>query len=347
MDSHRLWPRLALCLVGSLLTFSGSSAKQVSKPPEVAAVRHAWIDAFSGWASPTTGQLFARVHRGTPPPEPVPGQSRYKRLKQTMEELELEAVGGATVWVQGIPGITSAVTDRNGFLVLKLPAGLHPGILDVTLTVAGWTSAPATLQVIVFDDSPGLGVISDIDDTLVDSGVTKKLELLKNTLFRSTWELKAFPLAAETVAALAGKGADGLPTVPLFYVSGSPWGLHSRISHFFDRAGFPHGAMILRRYSREPVRNPESFKFPHLKDIYEAFPHKSWILLGDSGERDPEVYARLSRDRTAAEYIRLVPPAKESDRRFAKAKVFRNWVEVQQDAAARHLDATPAPKGAT
>ena len=243
--------------------------------------------------------------------------------------------------MRGIPGITSAVADGHGFLMLKLPAGLRPGILDVTLnvTTGGWTSAPATLQVVVFDDSPGLGVISDIDDTLVDSGVTHKLELLKNTLFHSTWELKTFPLAAETVAALAGKEADGLPKVPLFYVSGSPWDLHSRISDFFDRAGFPHGAMILRRYSQEPVRDPERFKYPHLKDIYDAFRHKRWILLGDSGERDPEVYARMPRDRTAAEYIRLVPPAKEGGSRFAKAKAFRNWVEVKQDAAARHLDA--------
>jgi phosphatidate phosphatase APP1 len=338
MRTHHLFRLVAFCLAGLLFAFSGPTSGRVVKP-----LKPAWIDAFSGWASPTTGQLFARVHHGTPPLKPVPGQSDYKRFRQTVEGLELDAIPRATVSVQGIPGVTSAVADKHGFVMLKLPAGLRPGVLDVTLNVTteGWTSPPATLEVEVFDDSAGLGVISDIDDTLVDSGVTDKPELIRNTLFHSKWEIKTFPLAPETVSALAGKGADGLPKVPLFYLSGSPWGLHSRISELFDRVGFPHGVMILRRYSQEPVRDPAAFKYPHLKDLFEAFPHKTWILLGDSGEKDPEVYAKMRGEypgRERAEYIHLVTAENPHGKRFANAKVFRVWSEVEQDAAAQHID---------
>jgi phosphatidate phosphatase APP1 len=323
--------RIAIFLAAALFALPGASYGSGARP-----AKQAWIDAFSGWASPTTGQLFARVHHGQPLPKPEPGQSTYRRLKRSMEELELDALSDATVSVEGVPGIDTAKADKHGFISVKLPSGLSPGILTVTLNVTseGWTSEPATLKVMVFDDSPGVGVISDIDDTLINSKVTDKLKLLKGTLLNSSWTITTFPDAPETVTALAGKDTDGLPKIPLFYLSGSPWGLHSRISDFFDRLGFPHGAMILRRYSQEPL-DPQKFKYPHLVDIYKAFPHKTWILLGDSGERDPEVYAAISEkcpEHKRAEYIHLVTKELPSSKRFAGAKVFQNWSEVKQGA---------------
>jgi len=270
----------------------------------------------------------------------VPGQKRHERFEQSIAALEPEALPGAIVSVTGIPGIMRVKADQHGFISLKLPAGLSPGVLSVTLnlTTDGWTSEPATLKVAVFDDSPGVGVISDIDDTLIDTGILHKVELLKKTFLNSSWEIKAFPEVPETLTLLAGKGTDGLPKIPLFYLSGSPWGLHSRISDFFDRAGFPHGAMILRRYSQESI-DPAKFKYPHLEEIYKAFPHKTWILLGDSGEKDPEVYAAISKaypGHKKAEYIHIVTNEQKSSNRFAGAKVFENWSDVLQDAATEH-----------
>jgi phosphatidate phosphatase APP1 len=342
MRAHRpvrLLLSVALVFAASLFALSAPSgaagAKQHVKP-----VKKAWIDAFSGWASPTTGRLYARVHHGTPEPAPVPGQNRRTRFAQSIAALELEALPYARVAVTGIPGVTTAKADKHGFISLKLPAGLSPGILSVTLNVTtpGWISEPATLKVVVFDDSPGVGVISDIDDTLIDTGVLHRMELLEKTFFNSSWEIKAFSGVPGAVTALAGKDADGLPKVPLFYLSGSPWALHSRISDFFDRAGLPHGAMILRRYSQEPL-DPFQFKKPHLVEIYEAFPHKTWILLGDSGEKDPEVYAAINKaypGRKKVEYIHLVTPEQKGFARFAGATVFKDWSDVRQDAAAEH-----------
>lgn len=327
---------IAILLAASLSACSGPSSALGAQKSSTPA-RQAWIDAFSGWASPTTGRLYARVHHGTPEPPPKPGQKPHTRFKQSIEALELDALANATVSVAGIPGVTTAKANEHGFIPLALPAGLSPGILSVTLkvTTEGWISEPTTLKVVVFDDSPGVGVISDIDDTLIDTRVTDKRKLLENTFFKSTWEIKTFPGLPGTVTALAGKDADGLPKIPLFYLSGSPWALHSRISDFFDREGFPHGAMILRRYSQESL-DPLEFKYPHLVEIYEAFPHKTWILLGDSGEKDPEVYACISKkypQRKTAEYIHLVTAEPPSSDRFAGAKAFRNWSEVKQGAS--------------
>jgi phosphatidate phosphatase APP1 len=95
------------------------------------------------------------------------------------------------------------------------------------------------------------------------------------------------------------------------------------------RLGLPHGAMILRRYSQEPL-DPYDFKHPHLLD---ARPGCKWVLFGDTGEKDPEVYHTLIQERpgaVGAVFIRDVTDAHPQDARFAGFTVFSDWSEVLQ-----------------
>jgi phosphatidate phosphatase APP1 len=338
MRPYRFRPPAALAFLIPLLLIA-ASAHAENKP--------AWIDGFSGWAGPGGGWVYARIHNGNPIVKPKPGESTYERLKSNVEALETNALKQGKVAVHGVPGLTTAQADDNGFLKIKLPAGLKPGIHQVTMNVAteGFMGRPTTVNVMVWDDKPGIGVISDIDDTLTDSGVTHKLKLLVNTLFHTTWEIKTFPGAPQAVTAVAGK-LHSFPVRPTFYLSGSPWGLHQRISDFFDRSGFPHAAMILRRYSQEPL-NPYEFKHPHLQEIFAAFPHTKWVLLGDSGEKDPEVYAQMRKEKPNAiehVYIHNVTKEQPNAPRFAGATVFNEWPEVTRDATAKgFLAPAPAP----
>ena len=332
-------PRFAAALAAALpiLLFAASSALANG------AVKPAWIDGFSGWAGPGGGYLYARVHTGVPTAKPKPGESTYERLKQTVEALELDALKGGQVSLIGVPGTTTATADDHGFLKIHLPAGMKTGLHQVTLKVAsaGYGGRPTTVNVQVFADG-GVGVISDIDDTLTDTGVTHKLKLLANTLFHSQWELKTFPGAAAAVVAVAGKHG-GFPTRPTFYLSGSPWALHSRISDRFDMDGFPKGVMVLRRYSTEPL-DAYKYKYPHLVEIFAAFPKTKWVLLGDTGEKDPEVYAQMRKEHPAsiqAIYIHNVTKEAATSARFAGMKLFNQWPEAQADFQAKGL-AVPA-----
>jgi phosphatidate phosphatase APP1 len=195
--------------------------------PSVGKGRPAWIDGFSGWAGPGGGVLYARVHKGKPIAKPKPKESSWKRLEETVDALELDAFEHATVTVSGVDGVTSATANDHGFIALVLPADLFPGPLRVTLTMAerGWQSATAEIVVQVWDDQPGLGVISDIDDTLTDTGVTHKAKLVKNTFFLSEYELKIFAGAPQVLSMMAGNDHPGgarLAGRALFYLSGSP-----------------------------------------------------------------------------------------------------------------------------
>ena len=176
----------------------------------------------------------------------------------------------------------------------------------------------------VYDNQPGLAVISDIDDTLLDTGVVDKLKMAENAVTRSTWELQAFPGAASALQTLA-QGR------PLFYVSGSPWGFYDRIRGYLERSGFPVGTFLLKRFSSEPLLDQQAFKWGHITRVVAALPQKRWLLLGDSGEKDPEIYARLRQqhpDRVEAIYIHLVTPEDAQSPRFAGMHVFRDWSEV-------------------
>lgn len=332
-DSHR---RDAFFII-VLLLFGLSPSACADKP--------AWIDAFSGWAGPGGGRLYMRVHKGQPIPKPKPAEASFERLEETVKALELNALENATVTVRGINGTTTAQADDHGFIALQLPAGLTPGLLHVGLSVAtkGWARASTDLAVQVWDDQPGIGVISDIDDTLTDTGVTHKAKLILGTFLHSEFEVRIFPGAPQVLATVAGN-EGGLPVRPLFYLSGSPWGLHERIANAFDRAGLPHGAMILRRYSMESPQAYD-FKHPHLQKLFEAFPRHRWVLFGDTGEQDPEVYAQMRREHPEQIehiYIHNVTHADVHADRFAKMTVFEDWNDIASAVSA--MDHQPLPR---
>ena len=85
------------------------------------------------------------------------------------------------------------------------------------------------------------------------------------------------------------------------YVSSSPWPLYGPLREFLDEAGFPAGSIHLRR-PRRPAPNLFPLLFPvrsrkHLvlHSIVRMFPRRSFVLVGDSGERDPEIYGAVRR----------------------------------------------------
>jgi phosphatidate phosphatase APP1 len=294
----------------------------------------AWVELYSAWATIQKGGfLYGRVHRGEPLPLPEPGDDLATKLHQTFLDLDGHALANAQVRLSGFPGSGPFTADSYGFLKVPLPAGMQQGNVTVTgqLEMQNYATASATMMLQIWGATdPPLGVISDIDDTLTNTGVTHKLELLKNTFFHNTYDVTIFANAPQTVTAIAGKSASLLPTLPVFYLSGSPWALHERISQAFDLHGLPHGATILRRYTQEPL-DPYDFKHPHLLEIVDANPGYKWILFGDTGEKDPEVYRTLMQERPGtvdAVFIHNVTGADPQDARFTGFTVFTDWEEV-------------------
>lgn len=302
--------------------------------PDTNPIGPAYIELYSGWAtSQRGGYLYGRVHKGDLPPLPKPGEGLAEKLHETFQTLHVNAIANAQVRLSGFPGCGQFTADSHGFLKVPLPPDMQPCTLDVQvqLETKDFAAVPARTAVPVWGvTDPHLGVISDIDDTLTDTDVTHTLDMLKNTFFHNTYDVKIFSDAPQAFAAVVGKGTGSLPTLPVFYLSGSPWALHSRISEAFDRVGLPHGATILRRYTQEPM-NPYDFKHPHLLEIVDADPERRWILFGDSGEKDPEVYRTLKQERPGfveAVFIHNVTNEDPTSQRLRDFNVFNEWSEV-------------------
>lgn len=320
-----------------------NSSGEISKSSRDSTGQGAYIELYSGWATTRKGGfLYGRVHKGDPLPLPTIGAGLDEKLHQTFQTLDVHAFANAPVRLSGFPGAGLFTADGDGYLKVPLPEGMQPGTLSVTARLEAPNyvaeSTSTTLQV-VGACSPPLGLISDIDDTLTDTGVTHKLEALKNTFFHNTYDVAVFSKAPEAAVAIAGKGTDTFPILPVFYLSGSPWALHERISGAFDRYRLPHGAMILRRYSQEPL-DPYNFKLPHLREIVDANPGYKWVLFGDTGEKDPEVYHTLMQERpdaVDAVFIHNVTGANPQDTRFAGFTVFSEWGDALQTIQERKL----------
>jgi hypothetical protein len=138
----------------------------------------------------------------------------------------------------------------------------------------------------------GLSVISDVDDTVKDSCVLNKIKLLENTFLMP---YQAVTGMANAYRCLADKGAT------FHFVSCSPWHLYPTFDAFLTENGFPSATMTMKRLRlkdssmKEFLSSPEEFKVPRIFSMIRAFPHRQFLLIGDSGEKDPEVYGQIAR----------------------------------------------------
>ncbi|MEM7316624.1 MAG: App1 family protein [Planctomycetota bacterium] len=165
----------------------------------------------------------------------------------------------------------------------------------------------------------GPSVISDIDDTIKQSNVLNRRELLANTFFHPFSEIRGM---AELYSQWADSGAV------FHYVSSSPWQLFEPLSDFVDEAGFPTGSFHLRSIRfRDPsvlqlVIGRKRSKKRAIKKILRSFPSRQFLLIGDSGEKDPEIYgsvARRYRQQISQILVRKIPGSRLNESRMKKA----------------------------
>jgi len=137
----------------------------------------------------------------------------------------------------------------------------------------------------------GFSVISDIDDTIKISDVTDHRELMDNTFFKDFREVAGMPALYRTLYAR---------DVSIHFVSSSPWQLYTPLQQFIHNAGFPAATMSLKsvRFRDETFSNlfkkGTETKPNQIETILQRYPGRRFILIGDSGEQDPEVYGDIA-----------------------------------------------------
>ena len=172
----------------------------------------------------------------------------------------------------------------------------------------------------------GLSIISDIDDTVKITNVTDRERLLENTFFL---DFKAAPGMAQ----LYNQWSEH--DVSLHFVSSSPWQLYPVLEEFLDKSDFPRSSFSLKpvRFRDETLldlfKKGTETKPVAIRKLLQTYLDRKFVLVGDSGEQDPEVYATLMRqypDQILKVYIRNVTEESADNERFES--LFRN---IQED----------------
>ena len=157
-----------------------------------------------------------------------------------------------------------------------------------------------------------VGIISDVDDTILQTFATNLLRVAQLTFLQNAKMRLAFPGVAAFYQALQ-VGADGQQDNPIFYVSSSPWNLYGLLTEFMALHDIPAGPLCLRDLGIDEDKlittGHGSHKIEHIEQILTTYPTLPFVLIGDSGQKDPEVYAKIARrfpERILAIYIRDV-----------------------------------------
>ncbi|KAK9708395.1 hypothetical protein K7432_009670 [Basidiobolus ranarum] len=136
----------------------------------------------------------------------------------------------------------------------------------------------------------GISIISDIDDTIKELNVSLGTrEILANTFLQ---DMKEVPGMAKVYHHWWLKGAS------IHYVSNSPWELLPTLQSFFEKHTFPIGSAHLKIVDKwgKLWQSADIGKNEAILEILKDFPHRKFILVGDSGELDMELYSKIARE---------------------------------------------------
>ena len=246
---------------------------------------------------------------------------------------------GAPVHASLLGRTGHAVSGHDGEFEIAIDAApgapFPAGELRAAVVVPGATAEAAVI--VVDPDAPFL-MVSDLDDTVAVTNVASTLGLLAATFLEDADTHPAVPGMAALYRCLAAPRSG--PSPALAFVSGSPVQLAPRIDRFLARNGFPRAALYLRNLGPGTL---SGYKEPVLARLAERFP-QPLVLVGDSGERDPEIYAALARahrGRVVAVLVRQATPDPGPAARFEGERLFADPGDAARDAAARGL-ADPA-----
>ncbi|MGM0983643.1 MAG: App1 family protein [Pseudomonadota bacterium] len=285
------------------------------------------VNPYRGYGSRDRVFLMGRVFRQVGLSRAIPRRGMLRDLADVVRRIARRGQADATVEVRLGEDITTVTTDRDGYFHAHLPlTGELPeagGWQHTELHVRAKDEAPVRSTTEVFIPVPGtdLLVISDIDDTVMYTGVAHKLGMLYRLFIEKPHQRMAFPGVASLYQALH-RGADDQGARPILYVSRGPWAIYEMLETFFQLNRIPVGPILFLREWGLSLRHPwprraEDHKQAVITRMLALFDDIPCILIGDSGQHDPEVYTRIVEEhpgRIEAIYIRRVDDKPDRER---------------------------------
>jgi phosphatidate phosphatase APP1 len=264
------------------------------------------VTPFPGYAGVDWVRVLGRVLI-VPPAKPR-GTGEYASVRG-WRSFAAVPVGFAQVSVR-IGDVThEVVADRGGVIDTVLPARLEPGWRTLEMSVEG--GEPIETRVFVVGPDVTFGVISDVDDTVMVTAIPRPLLAAWNSFVVDEHARQPVPGMAVLLERLVREN----PGSPIVYLSTGAWNVAPTLARFLTRHLFPPGAMLLTDWGPTHdrwFRSGKAHKATNLHRLAEEFPNVRWLLIGDDGQHDDEIYTAFTRElpgHVAGIAIRRLSPA--------------------------------------
>ena len=272
---------------------------------------------FTGYANDHQLIVRGRVIRESKTSSLESHTSGWRNFVALVRLLNSREIPGATVCAHFRARDHEAVTDREGYFAFnitldrRLEREVEIDLRLVAPKTPDGSPIVARAAICVPPVSARFGVISDIDDTIVWTHVGNRRRMLWTLVRSNAATRKPFIGVAALYRALF-EGLAGDEGNPIFYVSSGPWNLYPPLVDFLRINSVPRGPLFLKDWGRHTLtewRDHGTHKLASIREILSAFTHLPFLLIGDSGEQDPEIYCEAVREfpgRITAIYIRSV-----------------------------------------
>lgn len=311
------------------------------------------IEVYPTYGTPEHFEVKGKVYADRKVDEVGVEDSRFRNAINTSRRFIVTEA--SLVWVKVIFGheVRKVQTDKMGVFSVSfdhLP-GIEQGLHTVRVQLAEQTrkrlsASEGTACVLLHSaQSRCVGVISDIDDTVLQTFATSKMRMLRTVFFSNYLTLHAVAEMSDIYRAIHfGPQGDGYEAT--HYVSSSPDNLMSRLQQFLRHHNFPQGSMDLksialrRRPGRDSLFRHTDYKLNRIRKIFETYPQRRYVLFGDSGEHDPQIYRQIQTlypHQVAAIYIHNVNGEDPYSSRFQGQLLFNDFERVRRDLQQRGI----------
>jgi phosphatidate phosphatase APP1 len=264
------------------------------------------IEPYAGFATPDHLVVRGRVLSSVKTSIVRADQSKWTNTRQMLRLFMTDEVADVTVRHNEI----EVVSDEEGYFTLLIPRTDQTGWVDVTVT-AGASSA--FCPVLVTNSGAAFGVISDIDDTMIETGAYSLWRNLWTSLTGNALTREVFPDAVQLMDILGNDGRN-----PVYFVSSSPWNMYGFLDQIFARHRLPKAPKFLRDYGISETQFITGTHGDHkgsaIDRILAANPDLPFVLVGDTGQHDAHVYSdAIKRHPERVEHVILRAPGNGAD----------------------------------
>ena len=264
------------------------------------------VAPFPGYAGVDWVRVLGRVLIA--PPAPQRASNEFERVRG-WRSFAAVPIGYSQVRIT-IAGVThEVVADRGGVIDTVLSGRLAPGWQTLTMSVEG--GEPVETRVFVVGPDVRFGIVSDIDDTVMVTALPRPLLAAWNSFVVDEHARQPVP----GMAVLMERLVRDRPGTPVVYLSTGAWNIAPTLIRFLRRHLFPPGAILLTDWGPTHdrwFRSGKEHKLSNLRRLAAEFPDVKWLLIGDDGQHDDEIYTNFTSehpDSVVGVAIRRLSPA--------------------------------------